>query len=110
MKFEEKGNPSTYYTYTSTLTEANQWTKGDGTNIPENVWYRIVETEDATKSWLLLENGKITVKDTVTENDMTNAQAAELKWTAYAIQLVGFENNAAGAWAKVGELYPATQA
>lgn len=37
VKFEEKGDPATYLKYTSTLTVANGWTQGDGTDIPSSV-------------------------------------------------------------------------
>lgn len=111
VKFEEKNNASTYLTYTSNLTAANGWTKGDGSNIPANVWYRKVMTADTTKSWKLLAgnttypNGVITVNGAaVTKATMTTAAAAELVYTAYASQLYssnGVEFTAAQAWTNV---------
>ena len=104
VKFEENGNPADYLTYTSTLTEAKGWTKGDGTNIPANVWYRKVMTEDTTKSWHLLANDSITVKDSVTKENMNTAAGAELVYTAYASQLyksAGEEFTPAEAWQKI---------
>lgn len=101
VKFEEINNPQTYLTYTSTLTTDNGWTQGDGTNIPTDVWYRVVHVGDNDKSWNLLADDKVTVKDTVTKDNMTTASAAQLKYTAYACQYQGFETNAAGAWASV---------
>lgn len=97
VKFEETGDPSTYLTYTSTLTEDNGWKLVEGTT---NVWYRVVKTTDTTKSWNLLEGNKITVKNTVTKENMSVAAAASLKYTAYAIQTEGFTSVAA-AWAEV---------
>lgn len=101
VKFEEKGNPATYLTYTPTLTAANGWTQGDGTSIPSNVWYRVVKAGDTTKSWNLLDGNTIAVKDTVTKDNMTTAAKAELVYTAYATQLYksnGVEFSAAEAW------------
>lgn len=91
VKFEEKGNPATYLTYTSTLTAANGWTQGDSTSIPSNVWYRVVKSSDATKSWNLLDGDTIAVKDTVAKDNMAAAAKAELVYTAYASQL--YKNN-----------------
>lgn len=106
VKFEEKNSPTTYLTYTSTLTEANGWTKGDGADIPENVWYRVVDKADTNTSFVLLQadnkGNMVTVKDSVTNTNMEAASKAELVYTAYACQYEGFENDAAGAWAEVG--------
>lgn len=93
VKFEENNSPSTYLTYTSTLTAANGWTQGNGTDIPANVWYRKVKTTDTTRSWELLSGNTITVKDTVTKENMSDAVKAELLYTAYASQLYK-DNNA----------------
>lgn len=104
VKFEEKNSASTYLTYTSTLTAANGWIQGDGTNIPANVWYRVVKASDATKSWKLLSGDTISVKDTVTKDNMATAANAELVYTAYASQLyksAGVEFTAAQAWQNV---------
>lgn len=101
VKFEENGNPATYLTYTSTLTSANGWTQGDDTNIPSNVWYRVVKATDTTKTWNLLAGDTIAVKDTVTKDNMATAANAELVYTAYATQLYksnGVEFSAAEAW------------
>lgn len=120
VKFEEVNNPSTYLNYVSTLTVANGWTKGDGTKIPANVWYRTVDSLITDQSWYLLQgdgstdtaysNGYVTVKDNLLKAGSTGTdvivmpdanKAPELKYTAYAIQ---FENmtDAADAWSKVG--------
>lgn len=100
VKFEE-GTAATYIQYTSTLTETNGWTQGDGTNIPSNVWYRTVLKSAGTKSWKLLQNDKITINSTaVTKDTMDEAIDSELKWTAYAIQLAN-TGTAAEAWTKI---------
>lgn len=102
VKFEEKGNPATYLTYTSTLTAANGWTQGDSTDIPSSVWYRKVTANAADQSWNLLNGDTIAVKDTVAKDNMADAAKAELVYTAYATQLYksnGVEFSAAEAWA-----------
>lgn len=104
VKFEENNNASTYITYISTLTTANGWTPGNGTDIPTNVWYRVVHKSDSTKSWKLLDGDKITINaETVTNDSMNAAQNAELVYTAYACQLMNdnTEFTAAQAWATV---------
>lgn len=87
VKFEETNDPSTYLTYTSTLTAANGWTQGDGTDIPTNVWYRKVMASDTTRSWGLLSGNNISVKDSVNKDNMNTAASASLTYTAYASQL-----------------------
>lgn len=104
VEFEETNNPSTYLTYTSTLTAANGWTQGNGTDIPANVWYRKVMKTDTTRSWELLSGNTVSVKDTVTKDNMTTAASAKLTYTAYASQLYkssGVEFSAKEAWDNV---------
>ena len=92
VKFVQTGNPDTYYTYDFALdNDGSGWTKGTGTDgVPTDVWYIIVEETkaDATDDTVfhLLVNDTIRVKDTVTSANMTNASAAKLEWTAYAVQ------------------------
>ena len=104
VKFEEIGNPATYLTYTSNLTAANGWTQGNGTDIPNNVWYREVNKADTVKTFQLLAGdntyptGCISVKDTVTKDNMNTAAEAELVYTAYACQKANMSVEAA--WAQ----------
>lgn len=105
VKFEET-NSDTYLNYTSTLTTANGWTQGDGTNIPSNVWYRTVNVADTTKSWNLLVGDTVAVKSGLTNEQMTTAASTTITmtYTAYACQL--YKNNtetftAAEAWTTV---------
>lgn len=105
VKFEQNGNPATYLTYTSNLTTENDWTQGDGTDIPANVWYRAVNKADPIKSFQLLAGnstyptGCISVKDTVTNDNMAAASNAQLVYTAYACQKANM--SAIDAWAAV---------
>lgn len=105
VKFVEEGNPSTYLEYTSTLTTANGWTQGDGTDIPANVWYREVKSADTIRSWELLKDNTVTVSSTgVTKDNMSTAARAKLTYTAYASQLYKSASekfDPAEAWATV---------
>ena len=105
VKFEEKNDAATYLNYTSNLTTENGWTKGNGTDIPANVWYRAVPKAATNTSFQLLAGdntyptGCISVKDNVTKDNMAAASAAELVYTAYACQSANMSVEAA--WAEV---------
>ncbi|MBP3453419.1 MAG: hypothetical protein J6M20_06865 [Clostridia bacterium] len=109
VKFEEiaPGSKTTrnYLDYTSTLNTDNEWTQGDGNTIPKDVWYRTVSASTTDQEWHLLAGDKVTVLDSLTKENMPNANEVQLKYTAYAIQTAGFEN-AAAAWA-VAKTYSA---
>ena len=104
VKFEELApdNKTTrdYLDYTSTLDTTNGWTQGDGNTIPDDVWYRTVPASTTDQEWHLLAGDKVTVLDSLTKDDMPNANEVQLKYTAYAIQTAGFESNVAAAWAQ----------
>ena len=97
VKFVENDAAKTYLNYESTLTAANGWTKLTDT-VPgedDDVWYRMVPTTATAteRSWYLLAadgdftNGYVGIDGTaVTETTMSAADAAELKWDAYAVQ------------------------
>ena len=101
VKFEENGNAADYLDYTSLLA-APDWTQGDGNKIPSNVWYRVVDKSATDTTFHLLDGDIVTIRNNVTNDNMTEAAKAELVYTAYACQYEGFENDAAGAWAEVG--------
>lgn len=113
VKFEEIGTPATYFDYDSTLDDTDSgWTKGNGTDIPANVWYREVKTTDTPKEWHLLatdsRTGKqIKVNEELEETGMPPEGTVQLKYTAYAIQTAGFENVKA-AWDEVQDFVPPT--
>lgn len=108
VKFEEGSANGNYLTYTSNLTASGSgWTKLDGVDGVDNVWYRIVrESEQNPKYQLLAGNdtfadGFVTVNNTVDKAAASNANDianVKLVYTAYAIQLDGFESNPAAAW------------
>lgn len=82
---------------------ADGWTKGDGTNIPANVYYREVAANDAAQEFPVLKDNKITVSETLTKiniKDISTKPTPKLSITAYAIQKDGMDT-AAKAWAAI---------
>ena len=80
---------------------ADGWTKGDGTSIPANVYYREVAANNADQEFPVLKDNKITVSNTLTKIDIKGLSATpKLSITAYAIQKDGM-NTAAEAWAAI---------
>lgn len=89
--------------FTLTMDATNSgWTKGDGTNIPADVYYRVVKTTDPSKSWNLITDDKVTVNSDLTK-DQTKTNLPVIKFTAYAIQQEGF-TTAEAAWDEVSKL------
>lgn len=72
------------------------WTKLDGVNGVDNVWYREAKNVTADTEWSVLTDNKVTVKSTVT--DIAVGDHPALSFTAYAIQMASFEGNPAAAW------------
>ena len=92
VKFEEKGNASTYITYESLLAP-DEWT-----NLEDDVWYRVVDASADDQSWELLKDNAITINaEAVTKNTMEAASEAALVYTAYAVQYDNVDD-AAAAW------------
>lgn len=81
---------------------AGGWTKGDGTNIPANVYYREVAANAADQEFPVLKDNKITVSNTLTKIDINEKLTGtpKLSITAYAIQKDGMDT-AAQAWAAI---------
>ena len=127
VKVDESSNLDEYITYVVGGTTVSDdamtamveggWTQGDGTQIPQNVYYRHVEASDKNQVFGVIgymngENfvaNKVLVKDTVTK-DMMDAikngtvQNPTLTFTAYAVQYNESNNDPftpAEAWAKV---------
>ena len=90
-------NLATYIDYTI----ADGWTKLDSV---DNVFYREVAAPDADQVFAVLENDQVTVKGTVTNDQMTAAETDKptLTFKAYAIQKSGFDT-ATAAWAEVSK-------
>lgn len=109
VKLVKSNNFDTYLEYTI----ADGWTQlttdKDGNNITDLIYYRKVLTADIGTAYSVLANDQVTVKGSVTKEQM-NALDAEgvakptLTITAYASQLyksAGVEFTAAEAWANV---------
>lgn len=108
VKVEEENWPTlTYVDGESTMRKVNYdiadgWTKGDGTNIPANVYYREVAANAADQEFPVLKDNKITVSNTLTKIDINEKLTGtpKLSITAYAIQKDGMDT-AAKAWAAI---------
>ena len=108
VKVEEENWPAlTYVDGENTVRKVNYdiadgWTKGDGTNIPANVYYREVDAKDAAQEFPVLKDNKITVSDTLTKIEINEKLTGtpKLSITAYAIQKDGMDT-AANAWAAI---------
>lgn len=80
---------------------ADGWTRGDGTDIPTNVYYRTVNAVNADTDFYVLKDNKVTVSENLTKAEVNNiTNEPKLTFTAYAVQKDGV-NDAATAWAKV---------
>lgn len=101
VKVTAGGWPDNQNFYTLKTTAANGWTQGDGTNIPDDVYYRAVPATTTDTTFKLLTDDQVVIPTTVTAADVASMTDATLAFTAYAIQQTGFETNAAGAWAEV---------
>lgn len=96
VKVEQTG---TFVPDKVTYAIADGWTKGDGPQIPENVYYREVNGATADSVFSVLKGDKITVSNTLTKEEIQNiADDPTLTFTAYAVQKEGI-NTAADAWA-----------
>lgn len=98
VKVEEDG---TFVPDKVTYAIADGWTKGNGTQIPEDVYYREVREVTAERAFSVLKGDKITVSKSLTKADIENITDPTLTFTAYAVQKEGI-NTAAEAWEKIG--------
>lgn len=96
VKVEETG---TFVADKVTYSIADDWTRGNGSQIPDNVYYREVNGATADSAFSVLKGDKITVSETLTKADIQNiTDEPTLTFTAYAVQKEGI-NTAAEAWA-----------
>ena len=103
VKVEQTG---TFVPDKVTYAIADGWTKGDGPQIPENVYYRQVNGATDDSVFSVLKDDKITVSNTLTKEDIQNiTNQPTLTFTAYAIQREGIDT-AAEAWARIGTAAP----
>ena len=98
VKVEEEG---TFVANKVTYSIADGWTKGDGTKIPANVYYRSVDAVKADTDFAVLKDNKIYVSEELSKSEIPSITAQpKLTFTAYAVQKAGIDT-AAAAWAKV---------
>ena len=95
VKVEQTG---TFVAGKVTYAIADGWTKGDGSQIPTNVYYREVNTATTDSVFSVLKDDKITVSSELTKEEIQNITDPTLTFTAYAVQKEGI-NTAADAWA-----------
>ena len=97
VKVEEEG---TFVANKVTYSIADGWTKGDGTNIPANVYYRAVDAVTNDTDFAVLKDNKIYVSEELSKSDIQSITAQpKLTFTAYAVQKDGIAD-AVTAWAK----------
>ena len=96
VKVEEEG---TFVANKVTYSVADDWTKGNGTKIPENVYYRAVDAVTTDTDFAVLKDNKIYVSEELTKGDIQSVTTQpKLTFTAYAVQKDGMAD-AAAAWA-----------
>lgn len=107
--FVEVKEEGTFVATKVTYSIADGWTKGDGTKIPANVYYRSVGAVTADTGFYVLAgntdhpNGVVIVSDELTKDEVdtiTEGNQPKLTFTAYAVQKECIDT-AADAWAKV---------
>ena len=99
--FVEVKEEGTFVADKVTYSVAEGWTKGDGTKIPANVYYRAVDAVSADTDFPVLKDNKIHVSEELTKSDIQSITTQpKLTFTAYAVQKDGI-NTAEDAWAKV---------
>ena len=97
VKVEEEG---TFVANKVTYSIADGWTKGDGTNIPANVYYRAVDAVTNDTDFAVLKDNKIYVSEELSKSDIQSISAQpKLTFTAYAVQKDGIAD-ADTAWTK----------
>ena len=98
VKVEEINAVSTFLSYSIDTTV---WTALEG---EAGVYYMLINTyTEADTDYNVLTNKQVTVNTTVTTdnmNSLTGSNNPQLKFTAYAIQQLGF-NDEAAAWAEI---------
>ena len=97
--FVEVKEEGTFVADKVTYSVADGWTKGDGTKIPENVYYRAVDAVTTDTDFAVLKDNKIYVSEELTKGDIQSITTKPtLTFTAYAVQKDGMDT-AAAAWA-----------
>ena len=103
VKVEEEG---TFVANKVTYSIADGWTKGDGTKIPANVYYRAVDALKNDTDFAVLKDNKIYVSEELSKSDIQSITAQpKLTFTDYAVQKDGIDTVEA-AWEKVKPTTP----
>lgn len=102
VKVEETG---TFVADKVTYSIADDWTRGNGSQIPDNVYYRQVNGATADMEFSVLKGDKITVSKELTKEEIQNITGPTLTFTAYAVQKEGI-NTAAEAWTRIDTATP----
>ena len=97
VRVEEAG---TFVDGKVTYSMDDSWIKGDGFQIPDNVYYCEVNAATDDSVFSVLKGDKITVSDALTKEEIQNITGPTLTFTAYAVQREGI-NTAADAWSVV---------
>lgn len=103
VKITESENLKDFITYT-VKSGTDGWAKLEGV---DGVYYRVVPATTADTSFEVLTNNQVSVKDTVTKEQLQAVKTANqptLTFTAYAVQKDNI-NDPATAW---GKLFPST--
>lgn len=81
----------------------DDWTKGDGKEIPANVYYREVGAVTEDTSFNVLKENQVTVSNTLTKEDIKGITIKPtLTFTAYAVQKDGIKD-ADAAWKQIAD-------
>ncbi len=102
VKVEQTG---TFVADKVTYSIDDSWTKGNGSQIPEGVYYRQVNGATADSVFSVLKGDKITVSKELTKEEIQNITGPTLTFTAYAVQKEGI-NTAADAWTRIDTATP----
>ena len=99
--FVEVKAEGTFVANKVTYSIADGWTKGDGTKIPTDVYYREVGAVTADTYFYVLKDNRVNVSEDLTKGDVQSITSQpKLTFTAYAVQRDGIDT-AAAAWEKV---------
>ena len=105
VKVDAKDMEEVTYALTMDASESG-WTKGDGSKIPANVYYRAVNAKAEAQAFHLLVGDRVSYSEALTKTQIDNAieanKAPTLTFTAYAVQSTNLDVNAA--WAEAAGL------
>ena len=86
VSFKKENDPDSYLIYTSTLTEGNGWYQDN--SLPETVWYRVVNANDTTKEWNLIQGNTVKVSQDIVKRGTTTEGALVMPATGTEPKLI----------------------